>query len=255
MLALIDADLVAYRCAASCKEEDPLDVALYRIDVLMRQILEAADCSEYIAYLSGSDNFRKVINPEYKANRKDMVPPIHLQPSREFLVSEWNARLAHGIEADDMLGIDQTEDSVICSLDKDLLMIPGKHHNWNKQIYQEYTHVSVTEGNKTFWKQMLIGDTSDNIIGVHGLGPVKAGKLIDPCESNEECMELVYNKYAEDAARFVTNANCLWIMRHWESTWSKDLGLTLPSPLLQEQEAQLKSITSTRDLTSMEPTM
>ena len=38
-IALIDADLVAFRCAATVQDYDPVDVAIYRVDVLMRQIL------------------------------------------------------------------------------------------------------------------------------------------------------------------------------------------------------------------------
>ena len=38
MLALIDADIVAYRCAASAEEEN-LDVALMRADKMMMEML------------------------------------------------------------------------------------------------------------------------------------------------------------------------------------------------------------------------
>ena len=248
MICLVDGDLVAYRCAATCKEDDPVDVALYRVDKLIREIIEAADCEEYQVWLTGSNNFRKEINPNYKANRKDMVPPVYLQDSREFLVTEHGAKLAHNMEADDMLGINQTDGTIIASLDKDLLMIPGKHFNWIKQIFGDYTVVTEEMGWKHFWKQMLIGDTSDNIKGVAGLGPVKAGRLIDPLETNEECMEAVLSKY-DDHDRFLINANCLWIMRSMDSIWHKDLGLTLPNELQQEQDRLSKSIMSVREST------
>ena len=234
MIALIDSDLVAYRCAASCKEEDPLDVALYRVDKLMREILEMTGATEYKAFLTGSDNFRKVINPEYKANRKDMQPPVFLQDCREYLVTEWKAKLSHGQEADDELGINQNLDTIICSLDKDLMMIPGKHFNWTKQQYGEYTEVGIDDGNKHFWKQMLIGDRADNIFGVDKIGPVKANKLIDPQETDQECLEIVLEKYNEDYKRFAMNASCLWIKRHEESEWHNDLNLILTNELKQE---------------------
>lgn len=246
MICLIDGDLVAYRCAATCKEEDPVDVAVYRIDKLMREIVEAADCDEYQVWLSGSGNYRKDINPTYKANRKDMVPPVYLQDSREFLVTEHGAKLSHGVEADDMLGINQSDDTIIASLDKDLLMIPGKHFNWTKQQYGDYTSINQDQADKTFWKQMLIGDTSDNIFGVRGLGPVKSSKLIDPCETNKECMDTVLNLY-DDWQRFLVNANCLWIMRHKDSIWYQDLDLILPDELQQEQDHLSNSILSVRE--------
>lgn len=240
MIALIDSDLVAYRCAASCKEEDPLDVALYRVDKLMREILEMTGATEYKAFLTGSDNFRKVINPDYKANRKDMQPPAFLQDCREYLVSEWKAKLSHGQEADDELGIyqDIKEDTIICSLDKDLLMIPGQHFNWTKQQYGDYTYVTEMEGNKHFWKQVLAGDRSDNIFGFDGIAratiPKFIQKIIDPLKTDQECLEIVLEKYNDDYKRFVMNASCLWIKRHEESEWHSDLNLILTNELKQE---------------------
>ena len=244
---------MAYRCSASCKEGDAPEIAILRTDKLVREILEQIDATSYTIYLSG-ENFRKTINPEYKANRVDQISPLYLQDAKEFLVSEWKAKIGHGVEADDMLGINQTQDTVICSLDKDLRMIPGKHFSWQisgtkkdgSMWTKEAELFSVTEeqGNKTFWKQMLIGDTSDNIFGVDGLGPVKSGKLIDGLETDQECFEVVFDKYKEDIQRFVMNAHCLWILRSKESAWHKDLNLVLPSQLQQEAEAMYESMKS-----------
>jgi DNA polymerase I len=243
--ALVDADIVAYRTAATAKEDDEFDIIAYRIDVLMRQILEAADCSDYIAYLSGGNNFRKGINPSYKANRKDMPKPRYLEQAREFLVSEWNAKLTHNIEADDALGIAQDNNTIICSIDKDLLTVPGKHFNWLKQIYGDLTVQSKDDADRQFWLQMLTGDASDGVKGVTGIGPVKAAKALSNGLNNDEWFEIVYSKY-EDEEHFLLNANCLWIMRHEDSEWHKDLSLTLTDELLPAQEALSKSMKSLR---------
>ena len=50
-------------------------------------------------------------------------------------------------------------------------MIPGKHYNWNKKIFET---VDLQTGIQHFYKQMLIGDSSDNIIGINGIGKVKS---------------------------------------------------------------------------------
>lgn len=241
MIALIDADIVAYRCAATCKEGDGVEVALLRTDKLMREILEKVGATAYRAFLSGSDNFRKVINPDYKANRKDMIPPQYLQDCREYLVTEWKAKIADGQEADDELGIAQIykyaeeggilAPTIICSIDKDLHMIPGRHFNWVKDEFSSY---DCQEADKFFWKQLLIGDKADNIFGVDGLGPVKSSKLIDPLETDQDCLEVVLDKYNNDIQRFAMNAACLWIKRHEESEWHKDLDLILNDDLQQE---------------------
>lgn len=223
MIALIDADLVAFRVAATCssEEEGVLDIALLRCDKLMQDIVDATDATHYKAFLTGRNNFRKRINLEYKANRKDTIPPIYLQQCRDFLIKEWNAEVSEGCEADDMLGENQDQEgylithggddafykTVICTLDKDLDMVPGLHYNWVKN--EIYT-VSPLEGLRHLYKQALIGDRSDNIQGVAGIGPVKAARIIDSLETEEEMYETVRQLYQDDE-RLCTNLQCLYI--------------------------------------------
>src|ERR1019366_9718257 len=104
--ALIDADLVAYRCSASCEEEDE-GLSHYRCNELVERILTQTNADSYTLYLTGSDNFRKKLDPQYKANRLDKPRPKWLQSCREYLVNEWKAKVSDGIEADDCLGIAQ----------------------------------------------------------------------------------------------------------------------------------------------------
>lgn len=226
MIALIDADIVAYRCAATA-ENDPSEVAVWRADRLMRDIIEATKADKYLAFLSGANNFRKDILPSYKANREDIQKPKHLEWVKEYLVIEWKATVADELEADDELGIAQTrynyvyhsmllegqqdgcDQSVICSIDKDLLQIPGKHYNFVKN---EFYDVSESDGLRHFYKQMLIGDKADNLEGVTGIGKVKAGKLIDGLKTEEAMANVVCDLY-NDADRFQLNADCFWILR------------------------------------------
>ena len=159
-VALIDGDIVAYRCAATVKEDDALDIGNWRASVMMDEIIADTGVSEYLLFLSGGENFRKTLYPLYKANRADKPRPRALQTVREYLVLDWNAKITDGIEADDALGIAQTEETIICSIDKDLLMIPGKHYNFVKK---EFYEVSPTEALRVFYKQLLLGDRSDNV--------------------------------------------------------------------------------------------
>lgn len=231
MHANIDADLVAYRCAATVTEDMDKDIAFYRMDVLIQQILEATDAISYTLYLTGKNNFRKKINPEYKANRKDIVPPIYLQECRSYLVDNHSAVMSDGCEADDMLGIAQGSETILCSLDKDLRMINGTHYNWVKV---ECDYVNQQDALRHFYKQMLIGDKSDNIVGVQGLGPVKASKLIDPLDDEQDMFDVVWSKYNNDAKRFLMNANCLWIWRKEGELWQDRQNLNLTDDLQQE---------------------
>jgi 5'-3' exonuclease len=221
--ALIDGDIIAYVNAASAEQED-VKYALLRADNQIRMILDYLKAEKYRVFLSGGSNFRYEVNPSYKANRT-APDPIHRQAVHRFLIDEWNAEETEGYEADDALGCNQTDDTIICSLDKDLLMIPGKHYSWPMMrkgvVIRDHRILDVTyeQGIKTFYKQMLIGDTSDNINGVTGLGPAKSSKIIDPIETEKEMYAKVRELYNDDD-RFACNLDCLWIWRQLGITFS-----------------------------------
>lgn len=215
MRALIDGDIVVYRGAASAEKEEQW-VALARADQMMQDILADTGSDSYSVYLTGTDNFRREIAPSYKANRPE-ERPAHWQAVREFLVTHHKAEVCNGHEADDQLGIQQDKKcgtTVICSIDKDLLQIPGRHYNFVKKTFQE---VGTDEGLKHLYLQSLIGDRSDNIIGVAGIGPVKAAQALDgllPEEWYDKCREL-YN----DDERFHLNMKLLYIWQKPDDIW------------------------------------
>ena len=215
MIALIDMDLVVFRCAASA-EQDNLGIAIYRMNELLDQILEKTSATEYKAFLTGEDNFRKQIYPEYKANRTQ-PKPVHLEECRKYAVKEMNAEAEYGLEADDLLGINQTEDTIICSLDKDLLQIEGNHFQWaisGNGWSKEDTFITQSKdaANFHFYKQCLMGDKSDNIKGIEKIGPKKAEKLLVGLTSEQELFNAVRDAYGNDD-EFLMNAGCLWILK------------------------------------------
>lgn len=244
MLALIDGDLVAYRCAASANN-DVVDIAIWRTDDLMHRILKEVNATEYFVYLSGSENFRKTIDPTYKANRVQERPKW-LEDCREHLVTKWNAKVTEEIEADDAIGIEATrcfssdEPFVVCSLDKDFRQLPGRHYSWEISGRSggtswtkkaEHIFVSPMDALKNFYMQMLIGDASDNIKGVQGIAHIKAAKLICPLQTEEEMIEVVKLKYNDDE-RYEVNKRLLTILKE------------LPSQYIQELEEEHQSSSS-----------
>jgi len=209
---------------------------------MLINMLATYETEEYKIFLSGKKkpNFRRVLNPDYKANRDTIEKPYWLPFCLDYLEGAWVAEYIQGAEADDALGYFQTDNTVICTIDKDLDMIPGEHYNFVKDVSY---HVQPGEAIQFFYKQMLIGDTSDNIQGVSKLGPVKASKLIDPIEIEQDMFDVVYNKY-NDPKRFLINAECLWIQQERGTTWVNRQKLCFPSPLQQEQVRLLDYMTS-----------
>lgn len=215
MIALIDGDLITYRCAASA-EHDPVEAALERCTELVQRIIKDTEATHYELYINGSDNFRYGVDPLYKAHRKDVPKPIHLEACREHLLTHHNAHMSTEIETDDEIGLLATglwevgAPFCVASLDKDLLQLPGKHFNFVKNIF---INVSPLEGLQTFYRQMLIGDRADNITGVQGIGTVKAGKVIDPLVDEKDMYDAVMSLYSYDTERFERNAQLLWILK------------------------------------------
>lgn len=218
MIALVDGDIVAYRCAASIwdyktgKNKAPLKVARYRIDDMLNGIALATRALTVEIFLSDSHTFRNEIYPAYKANREGMKRPKHLNACKNYLVRKYKAKVYDGIEADDALGIAQCEENgntVICSIDKDLHQIPGYHYNFVKGSKKEVTPMG---GLRHFYKQLLIGDTADNVIGARGIGTIKADRLIDPLDSHEEMFDCVRAVYKDDV-RLMINCDVLWILQ------------------------------------------
>lgn len=226
MIALIDSDTPIFAAALSAEGQESW-VATSRLDKTINNLLDAVGCSSYKLFVSGEGNFRYDIDPNYKANRKTPDPEWR-EFCREHLIEKWGAISFPSLEADDLCGIYQSEDTIICGIDKDLLQIPGNHFQWEiirKGIIvrpSSFIHITEVEGIRNFYKQLLTGDTSDNIIGIQGIGPVKASKLIDTLETEEEMFEVVMPLYSfsidkepDEAGeeRFYKNANLLWIMR------------------------------------------
>lgn len=218
-IALIDGDVYAYRAAASCEPrkheremgEGPLAewIALGRCrESLERTFLDVSPDS-YHLYLSGGGNFRKRIDPSYKANRRDMIRPTWLESVRLMLAEEFGARVTDGYEADDAIGIAHTPDKIVCSIDKDMFQLSGEHYNFVKQ---EFRTISPQEAEKFIYKLMLIGDRSDNITGVSGIGEIKSSRIVDSYDDINELHEYVRSLYNDDQ-RFTTNLRLFRILR------------------------------------------
>ena len=234
-VALIDMDMVAFRCAASA-EQEPLEIALERADSLIERIMYEVGASSQEGWLTGSNNFRYDINPAYKADRKDRPRPKWLQDTREHLVVGWGSRVSDGIEADDELGISQcaADDSVICTNDKDLLMVPGEHFN---PVTGVHLLISPHQGMQNFYFQMIMGDTSDNIFGFDGKKRSKIPKFLEPTISMlmemstaEDMDEYVRDLYWENQHHglYDINAACLWIWRKHGDSWQDHVNVKTP---------------------------
>ena len=166
----------------------------------LSMLLEGLYCEDYIMAVKGPGNYRNLMYPEYKLNR-------HADPNkqnafvpilRKLAAAEEYAIASDGREADDLIRIWANQaraagiDYIICSIDKDLKCIPGKHWLMHKEILIE---VSEEDAMRHYYEQLLKGDPTDNIPGVPRVGEVKATKLLADCTTEEEFQEVVVAQY------------------------------------------------------------
>lgn len=181
-IALLDLDLVTYRCGFAVQKLEKTSDTLYvepwshcefNIRNMIRGILDKLDPEQYRGFLTSNDksNFRFEIFPEYKQHRKKVAKPYYYDQIRDFLVTTFKAEVVSGEEADDRISIEHcklnnnywtegSKNSIIVSIDKDFNNVPGWHYNFVKE--QEYFLTEI-EALKNFYLQILTGDIADGV--------------------------------------------------------------------------------------------
>lgn len=215
-VALIDGDILVYSCGfasdaaakASGLAFEPWGFCKKGVDATIHSILDNTGASEYIVFLtSHGGGYRDDLFHDYKATRPAAKPHWYEQ-IRSYLLAEKRGVISTaGREADDELGISSCSiqaagllEPVICSKDKDLDMIPGLHYNFSKTkkgvgVYE----VTELEGLRFFYKQMLSGDSTDNIPGMFRIFNEKATSKwkapLDSMEAEDEMYAYVREVY------------------------------------------------------------
>jgi len=217
---LVDGDPFAYRAAFSCADEET-EAAVEKIDELIETALEAVlwevTDDKYQIFLTGKGNFRKkiAVTREYKGNRKQ-ERPAHLVDIRQHLIDNWKAIVSKDEEADDLIGIWSNPESIVISIDKDMLQLPCTHYNPHRRTWKT---VEEFDGLKFFYKQILTGDSADNIQGIYGVGPKKADKILSDCQTEQDLYQECVRAYGGDEDRVIENGKLLWLRREEEQIW------------------------------------
>ncbi len=205
---------------------DPLSFAYHNLKRSIEAIVKNTNAYEYMIFYSGKENFRDKIATiqKYKGNRDPAAKPVYYSELRNYLRSEYGAIESVGQEADDEIGIMHTrltregKNSIICTKDKDLNMIPGEHYNLTTG---KITNVNEEDATRWFYTQLLTGDPVDNVRGVRGVGPKKAEKVLEGCSDESSYVESVSKVYTESCGetwkeQLIENARLLWIRQEPE---------------------------------------
>lgn len=225
----VDADSILFRAVYGDDIKDSLMQQRYLDRLSYIRTHTFAD--ELFVAVKGFDNFRQKLDPDYKAQRKELDDETkrRLNMIHSYAL-EHGAVQSDGWEADDQVRAwawEATEDDipwVIAGIDKDLLQIPGTHFNYGgteKKPLEEdakWTFITPEEGDFRFACQLLTGDTIDNIKGIHRVGPKKAAKALENM-NRKSMMEKIIEMYKDEFGdqwenRLHINCNLIY-MRRW----------------------------------------
>lgn len=241
MKALIDLDPIPYAYGGLTFEDGSLmpDNLLQRkVDEKIKRIVERSGAEDWVGYITNSpSNFRNDVATilPYKGNRAGAEKPAKWGFLRYYLLSEYSDKVKEisGYEADDQLSIDQCTaeaaqlepgNTIICTIDKDLMMVPGWHYNWQ---HDEKSFVTEIEGLRFFYQQLLTGDSCDNIKGLYGVGPKSTLiKKLNEFDTEEDMFNHVFKAYEDRFGSYakqfiIENGRLLWMMRNEDDDWAE----------------------------------
>lgn len=227
--ALVDADSIVYGVGFSTEDASESVAASEMAKFMEKMIYVENDCETYDMWITGKTNFRNeiAVTQPYKGQRTGKKPK-HYDFLRDYLVKGWDAKVSEGEEADDCVSIaayaSDPEHYLICSLDKDLDNVRGWHYCWRGKKKGRY-YVTEEQALLNFYKQILTGDRIDSIQGIHGIGPVKADKILRGCVTPEDYYRECVKAYGGNTSRVIENARLLWLRRQVGEIWQPPMGV------------------------------
>ena len=189
------------------KEGIPTNGIYGFLNILFKEIEVEETEHVAVAFDLPKPTFRHKLYPEYKGTRKGMPEELKQQvPLLQELLQKMNMPLLmmEGFEADDILGTvakqmqEQGKDVVVVSGDRDLLQLSDEHikisipktSKGETKVYSYYPKDVEEEWGVSPLEfidlKALMGDSSDNIPGVPGMGEKTATWIIQKYKSIEE---------------------------------------------------------------------
>lgn len=199
-------------------------------------------------------NFREATakKKEYKGSRKGSVKPLHYDNLTEYILATYECVMAEGLEADDLLSVYQCKalaenpdpTTIICSRDKDLAQCEGMYFSWECGRQKQFGPVRVVgmgelrsiyrgvkangdkkiaevkgTGTSFFGAQILMGDPTDSIPGLPGVGPAKAYEALKGCKDEEVMFttikDLYISKFGEEwDTEMLEQGRLLYMTKH-----------------------------------------
>lgn len=193
-LMIWDIESYIHRACTCCKELAEVVPFVYQelyklengIDYLKKtcnELMTITKADDVVVVLGDPEgNFRKELNPDYKAQRGSK--PLMYDLIRDYVIQTFDCVILPKLEADDCARIiyeDKIEydnkDKVIVSIDKDFYSFPCKFY---RDIPSERKEVIVDKvlAEYNLMLQTIMGDTADNYSGIPGWGRAKTKRWL-----------------------------------------------------------------------------
>lgn len=183
-IMICDADSILFATAFAMRDE-PLSEAIRRVDDFLISIANSCSAEKVLVCISEGKSWRKQYakTKEYKGNRTGREIPPYLNDLRAHLKIKWKAFFVQHWEADDLIFMARSVYKTrypdykvfLATNDKDCRQFPGQFVDFKKMVFFTVTH---EQAQKSFWTQMIVGDSTDNIAGIQGIGKVGAEKML-----------------------------------------------------------------------------
>lgn len=241
---LLDGDLMLYKAVyRNGTQWDINEATVYHIDEaltelkeLIEDLMEFAGSKRSIILLSGKENFRKALYPEYKANRKEKPPEI-TEAFARIRELPFEIRVEPKLEADDLMGLLHTGEfkdrSIIVTGDKDLRCVPGVHINpyrfvpLGDSVTDDWFLDPVSPAEAAWFHryQTLVGDSTDNIKGCPKIGDKKAKAILEADDTWDAVLS-AYEAKGLGIDEMLFNARLTFILRDgWFNFETKEVKL------------------------------
>jgi len=217
--AIVDADTILYAICFQLEQETDFSKHMDALDSWFNDLFDKTSATHYHAFLTvtKANRYKKAVTREYKGNRKNRKKPRFFVDLRNYMIEKYKAEHYDGWEADDLVLTmgkhydDLNEDWVIVTVDKDLHQMPGYFYDPKND---KFFHVVKSEAAENLALQWLAGDSTDNVVGIPGIGPKKAAKILEG-ELREDYPEVILKAYrnkfgtVEGVRRFAETAELI----------------------------------------------
>lgn len=222
-LLLVDAANVLMRCAfgGDTPPETSTPMAIAMIERAIRET-RASHLVVALDYPS-APTWRQLEYPEYKANRSTDTTPWLIAGAAAFGAKHWHCEIHAGFEADDIIATIALRAAprgrvVVLSGDSDLFALTqhasidvvrpltgGEFQGFNAEdVCEKY---KIPKAHLLFDFKAMVGEKTDNVPGVPGIGAKRAAQLLHKLGDLEGIIHAGSGGYSKDAAKVAAHAD------------------------------------------------